>query len=65
MAAVDNQSPRRLYKYRKLDARTLDMLFGDRLYFADPGSFNDPLDTRPSLDVDVDEVELKNTVGAH
>ena len=59
MTAMDNQIPRRLYKYRKFDARTLDMLLSDHLYFANPGSFNDPLDTRPSLEVDVDESELK------
>ena len=56
---MNNQTPRRLYKYRKFDARTLDMLLSDHLYYADPGSFNDPLDTRPSLEVDVDESELK------
>ena len=50
--------PRRLYKYRDLTARTLDMVVGDKLHFADPSMFNDPLDTRPSLDVDVDESEL-------
>ena len=56
---MNNQTPRRLYKYRKFDARTLDMLLSDHLYYANPGSFNDPLDTRPSLQVDVDESELK------
>lgn len=35
------------------------MLVSDQLYFADPSSFNDPLDTRPTLEVDVDETELK------
>ncbi len=50
--------PRRLYKYRALTARTLDMVVGDKLHFADPSTFNDPLDTRPSLDNDVDVGEL-------
>ncbi len=50
--------PRRLYKYRALTARTLDMVVGDKLHFADPSTFNDPLDTRPSLDNDVGVGEL-------
>lgn len=54
----EKRPPARLYKYRGLTARTLDMLVGDRLHFADPSTFNDPLDTRPSLDDDVDESEL-------
>ena len=61
---MDSQSPRRLYKYRKFDARTLDMLISDRLFFADPSSFNDPLDTCPSLEIDVDEIELKKILSA-
>jgi len=51
--------PRRLYKYRALTARTLDVVVGDKLHFADPSTFNDPLDTRPSLDNDVDVGELR------
>lgn len=43
--------PTRLYKYRNLTARTLDMVVGDKLHFADPSTFNDPLDTRPSVGV--------------
>ena len=34
------------------------MVVGDQLHFADPSTFNAPLDTRPSLDDDVDESEL-------
>ena len=53
---------KRLYKYRELSARTLDMIVGDNLYFADPSTFNDPLDTRPSLEIDLDEDELVRVV---
>jgi len=56
---MDNQTPRRFYKYRAFNSRTLSMLVSDQLYFADPISFNDPLDTRPTLEVDVDESTLK------
>ena len=55
---TEKRLPTRLYKYRDLTARTLDMVVGDRLHFADPSTFNDPLDTRPSLDDDVDKSEL-------
>lgn len=50
--------PKQLYKYRELTARTLDMVVGGKLHFADPSTFNDPLDTRPSLEDDVDDREL-------
>ncbi len=50
--------PTRLYKYRDLTARTLDMVVGDKIHFADPSTFNDPLDTRPSVEDDVDTEEL-------
>ena len=56
--ANDRKIPKRLYKYREFSNRTLDMLVNDHLYFADPSTFNDPLDTRPSLDIDLDGREL-------
>lgn len=46
--------PERLYKYRAFSNRTLDALIADQILFADPGNFNDPLDTRPTLDTDID-----------
>jgi hypothetical protein len=49
----DKDIPARLYKYRSFDNRTLDQLVADRLFFADPSTFNDPLDTRPSLHADL------------
>ena len=51
--------PPMLYKYRDLSVRTLSMLVDDNLYFANPSSFNDPLDTRPSLSPNTDDVELE------
>ena len=51
--------PERLYKYRCLTARTLHMVVADQLHFADTNTFNDPLDTRPSLDDDVGVDGLK------
>ena len=46
--------PRRLYKYRNFSNLTLSMLVEDILYFADPTTFNDPLDTKPTLSTDLD-----------
>ena len=51
--------PKRLFKYRALTNRTLDMIVSDEVYFADPSTFNDPLDTRPSLEADLDNEKLE------
>lgn len=45
--------PARLYKYRAFSTRMLDSLVEDQLFFADPSTFNDPLDTKPSLNPDI------------
>ncbi|MFG1481139.1 DUF2971 domain-containing protein [Xanthobacter sp. V4C-4] len=58
--AKANKTPARLYKYRAFSNLTLEMLVDDTLYFADPSSFNDPLDTRPTLDADVGAAELES-----
>ena len=55
---TDKEMPNRLYKYRHFDDLTLESIVNDTLYFADPSTFNDPLDTRPSLELDVDERDL-------
>lgn len=52
--------PERLYKYRAFDARTIDLLVGDQVYFADPSTFNDPLDTRPTLVADLPVPDLED-----
>ena len=46
----DSKLPRRLYKYRRFNSDTpMELLVGDKVYYADPRNFNDPLDTRPTL----------------
>lgn len=45
--------PKRLYKYRSFNSLTLGMLVEDTVYFASPATFNDPLDTKPTLDADL------------
>lgn len=51
--------PRRLYKYRAFNSLTLDMLVAGNIFFADPATFNDPLDTKPCLSTDLDTVDLE------
>lgn len=45
--------PKRLYKYRTFSARTIEMIVQDTVFFADPTTFNDPLDTKPTLDTNI------------
>ena len=56
--------PERLYKYRPFDSRTLDLLVSDHVYYADPSNFNDPLDTRPSLKIDVNDNQLEDILSS-
>lgn len=60
--ATNEECPERVYKYRAFSHRTLDMLVEDRLYFADPSTFNDPLDTKPRLDPDIDNQALERVL---
>jgi len=54
--------PDKLYKYRPFDARALNMLIADEVYFADPRTFNDPLDVQPTVKIDVPEEDLEQTL---
>ncbi len=56
--AFDNR-PERIYKYRSFTNLTIEMLVEDQLFYADPSTFNDPLDTRPTLKADVDATVLQ------
>lgn len=57
--AAQSSIPRRLYKYRPFNNLTLEMLVVDKLFFADPSSFNDPLDSRPTLNIDCSVEDLE------
>lgn len=56
------QAPKRLYKYRAFSALTVDLLVSDKIYFADPASFNDPLDTKPCINPDLPVDQLEHTL---
>jgi len=57
-----NKIPKRLYKYQAFSHRTLDALIIDQIFFADPCTFNDPLDTKPSLNTDIDTDALADVL---
>lgn len=46
--------PKRLYKYRPFNVHTLRLLTEAVVFYADPTTFNDPLDCQPSIQVDTD-----------
>lgn len=50
---AERTPPKRLYKYRSFSDRTVGALVDDTIYYADPTTFNDPLDTKPVLDTDI------------
>lgn len=50
---ADPTPPKRLYKYRSFSDLTVGALVHDTIYYADPATFNDPLDTKPVLDTDI------------
>lgn len=56
---MNGEVPKYLYKYRSFSARTIDGLLSDKIFYAPPESFNDPLDTKPSLRADSGIEELK------
>lgn len=58
------KTPTRLYKYRPFNDHVLDMLLFDRLFYSDPSAFNDPLDTKPSLNCDISTEELEDVLSA-
>lgn len=56
------EKPQVLYKYRHFNERTIELLCADRVYFAAPSTFNDPLDTKPCVEADCDADRMERTV---
>lgn len=42
------------YRYMRANLETLTLLYDDALYFSTPDLFNDPFDSNPTLELDVD-----------
>jgi hypothetical protein len=51
--------PKKLFKYRSFNIRTLSSLCRDTLYFSHPAAFNDPLDCHPTINCDSTNEELQ------
>lgn len=52
-------APKAFYKYRPFDLNTLRSICHDKLYFSLPSDFNDPFDSRPTLECDSNIPELR------
>lgn len=50
--------PPKLYKFRAFNVRTLRLITDSETYYADPATFNDPMDCDPVIDVDLKLSEL-------
>nr|VFK17059.1 MAG: Protein of unknown function (DUF2971) [Candidatus Kentron sp. LPFa]VFK32392.1 MAG: Protein of unknown function (DUF2971) [Candidatus Kentron sp. LPFa] len=59
---MSSDQPRNVYRYQGFSSLTLQMLCRDRLYFADPADFNDPLDCQPTVEADSDRYTLRQLV---
>lgn len=59
---MTNNIPSRLYKYKSFNVDSLDLLVSDSLYFADPTTFNDPLDCNPSVQNNMGDVDALNAI---
>ena len=59
---MTNNIPSRLYKYKSFSVDSLDLLVSDSLYFADPTTFNDPLDCNPSVQNNMEDVDALNAI---
>lgn len=59
---MEKAVPNVLYKYRHFDERSMKLICGDLVYYADPNTFNDPLDTKPCVEADCDVQVLEHAV---
>ena len=51
--------PRKIYRFQRFSARTVELLCNDELHFANPATFNDPLDCQPTVESDSDRDTLR------
>ena len=52
--------PPRIYKYRRLDEKTISLIVNSVIYFAKPDQFNDPFDCRCRYDLTGSEAEWRD-----
>ena len=51
--------PRNLYKYCSFGVNSLGLLSNEEVYYANPQSFNDPLDCDPTVQLDTDRASIE------
>lgn len=51
------QTPKKLFKYKKFNDDSMELIIDDYLYFANPTQFNDPLDCKVTISDDVNNEE--------
>ncbi|MFK5948597.1 MAG: DUF2971 domain-containing protein [Methylococcales bacterium] len=56
---MSSEQPKIIYRYQRFSDVNIDTLCHDQLYFANPASFNDPLDCQPSVESDSNKTELR------
>lgn len=56
------KTPSNLYKYLSFNENTMESLTLHKAYFSDPINFNDPLDCKPTISIDVDDDALEKVV---
>jgi hypothetical protein len=59
---VRRKRPRSLFRYLNFSDRLLQQLCAGEVHYSDPSTFNDPLDCRPIVKVDVLDTELKQVL---
>lgn len=57
---MNTKIPTSLFKYLGFSDKLLEQLCYDKVYFADPASFNDPLDCLPVVEADLSPTELES-----
>ena len=56
--AKEAKLPKKLYKFCAFNARCLNLLNRERIYYSDPTTFNDPLDCNPTINGDLSTDDL-------
>jgi Protein of unknown function (DUF2971) len=50
--------PHKLYKFRPFEVHSLELLTDAKVHYSNPMKFNDPLDCRPTIELDVSRADL-------
>lgn len=59
---MSSSQPKKVYRYQRLSATTIESLCSDKLFFARPTAFNDPHDCKPTVESDSDGNTLRTVL---